>query len=430
MISLVFGILLTLSLLLVSPVAAQRLQSEVAHDTALAPASTMVVTGCEAKDFDGAALPRAVSTEGDAVRCAATLSGVPYVMLVSEDGSLTIYQVEDAAHVSGHAGIMPLGVRNDTHTTALSGTDGDYTPLATDGTGKLGIRGTFAEDAAHSSADLGLFVLTVRNDTHTTALSGTDGDYTPLAVDSTGKLGIRGTFAEDAPHTSADLGLFVLCVRNDAGTALAGTDLDYIPCTTDSSGRLRIAAAPANSGVDIGDVDVTSVVPGTGATNLGKAEDAGHTTGDTMVPILAVRSDSDTALATTDLDYIPLSTNAAGHLRVAPVRAPAAATVDTPSTGITVDTDLEAAATNLRLLGWTARESAATAAVATVVLRHAVNAAGVCSGNAFAYIELGPDQSVQMSYASRGLAAASGVCADVLSGAVDINIFTVIESAP
>ena len=270
-------LLISIILLLATPAIGQRLQSEYQHDTALAPASTMVVTGCEAKDFDGAALPRAVSTEGDAVRCAATLSGVPYVMLVSEDGSLTIYQVEDAAHVSGHAGIMPLGVRNDTHTTALS---------------------------------------------------GTDGDYTPLAVDSTGKVGIRGTFAEDAAHTSADLGVFLLCVRNDAGTALAGTDLDYIPCTTDASGRLRIAAAPANSGVDIGDVDVTSVVPGTGATNLGKPEDGGHTTGDVGVMALTVRQNTAAALAGTDADYQPLITDSTGRLHTNTELPDAAALAD------------------------------------------------------------------------------------------------------
>ena len=260
-----YRLAIALVLLSALPAWAQRLQSEVPHDTAIPPASMMVITGCEAKDQDGSALPRAVSAEGDAVRCAATLSGIPYVIMVSEDGALTIYQVEDAAHASGHAGIMALAVQNATHTTALS---------------------------------------------------GTDGDYTPLAVDSTGKLGIRGTFAEDAGHTSADLGLFILCVRNDGGTALAGTDLDYIPCTTDASGRLRIAAAPANSGVDIGDVDVTSVIPGTGATSLGKAEDAGHTTGDVGVMALAVRNDTRASLAGTDLDYAPLQLNSSGDLRV------------------------------------------------------------------------------------------------------------------
>ena len=81
--------LLALLIVLLStlPAWAERLQSEVPHDTAIPPASMMVMTGCEAKDQDGAALPRAVSTEGDAVRCAMSLSGVLYVMPVNEDGS-------------------------------------------------------------------------------------------------------------------------------------------------------------------------------------------------------------------------------------------------------------------------------------------------------------------------------------------------------
>jgi len=44
-------------------------------------------------------------------------------------------------------------------------------------------------------------------------------------------------------------------------------------------------------------------------------------------------------------------------------------TVDTALTGQAADFDIEAAATSLRLTAFTARESAATAAVATVVLR-------------------------------------------------------------
>lgn len=182
----------------------QQLQSEVAHDTALAPASKMVVTGCEAKDFDGAALPRAVSTEGRAARCAATLSGIPYVMPVNEDGS-----------------------------------------------------------------------------------------------------------------------------------AIAGS------------------------------------------------------------------------------------------------RAPAAGTVDTEFTLQTADFDVEAATTNLRLLGWSVREDAATAAVATIVIRHGVLAAGSCTATGvFAYVELAPNQSVSMSYGDRGRAAASGVCLDILSGSVSFVAHFVTEGSP
>lgn len=62
------------------------------------------------------------------------------------------------------------------------------------------------------------------------------------------------------------------------------------------------------------DVDVTRIVPGTGATALGKAEDAVHATGDTGVMGLAVRNDTLAALAGTDGDYTPLQVDALGAL--------------------------------------------------------------------------------------------------------------------
>lgn len=57
-----------------------------------------------------------------------------------------------------------------------------------------------------------------------------------VIVDSGGGGGTQ--YAEDAAHTSGDLGTMALAVRNDAGTALAGTTLDYIPLTTDAVGAL------------------------------------------------------------------------------------------------------------------------------------------------------------------------------------------------
>lgn len=109
----------------------------------------------------------------------------------------------------------------------------------------------------------------------------------------------------------------------------------------------------------------------------------------------------------------------------------AAATVDSGNNALTTDTTLEPATANLRLLGWTARESAVTAAVATFILRHGVEAAGSCTGNEIAYVELDANQAIGgMSYGPRGLAVASGVCADVLAGTIDVNIFRVAEPAP
>ncbi len=84
-----------------------------------------------------------------------------------------------------------------------------------------------------------------------------------------------------------------------------------LPAGTNAIGKLA-----ANTGVDIGDVDVTSIVPGSGATNLGKAEDAAHTTGDIGVMALAVRRAADTPTSGLDGDYEPLKTDANGHLKV------------------------------------------------------------------------------------------------------------------
>ena len=59
-----------------------------------------------------------------------------------------------------------------------------------------------------------------------------------------------------------------------------------------------------------------SSTPGTAAASLGKAEDAAHASGDVGVMLLAVRKDTAAALAGTDGDYIPLTTDNTGRLYV------------------------------------------------------------------------------------------------------------------
>jgi len=61
-------------------------------------------------------------------------------------------------------------------------------------------------------------------------------------------------------------------------------------------------------------VDVLSVIPGTGATNLGKAEDALHASGDTGVMALAVENTANTTLSGAG-DYTPIGCDAEGSLR-------------------------------------------------------------------------------------------------------------------
>ena len=69
------------------------------------------------------------------------------------------------------------------------------------------------------------------------------------------------------------------------------------------AGTAAIGKLAANSGVDIGDVDVTSQIPGTAATNLGKAVDTAVGATDTGVAMLAKHAAASARLSTAELDY-------------------------------------------------------------------------------------------------------------------------------
>lgn len=73
---------------------------------------------------------------------------------------------------------------------------------------------------------------------------------------------IVGTYAEDAAHASAERGLFTLGVRNDAVASFVSADLDYTPRAVDSAGRTITKPFAAGE----------ALVQGTGSTvNVAKA---------------------------------------------------------------------------------------------------------------------------------------------------------------
>ena len=108
----------------------------------------------------------------------------------------------------------------------------------------------------------------VRNDTLAT-LTDTDNEFAPLQVNAAGALYVEVATAASTAVTNT--GTFAVQAVLGAGTAEFGKL---------AAGTAAIGKLAANSGVDIGDVDVTTVVPGTAAGNLGKAEDGAHTTAD------------------------------------------------------------------------------------------------------------------------------------------------------
>jgi hypothetical protein len=181
----------------------------------------------------------------------------------------------------------------------------------------------------------------------TVTVGGTLTDITTSVTPGTGAANLGK--AEDAAHSSGDTGVMGLAVRRDADTSLVGTDGDYAPFQVDANGYLKVEIF---DGGDSHTIDgslasiTTSVVPGTGATNLGKAEDAAHTTGDTGVMALAVRRDADTTFVGADGDYAPLAVSADGYLKVEVFDGGDSHTIDgSVSVTGTVATQLPTAAT-------------------------------------------------------------------------------------
>jgi hypothetical protein len=129
------------------------------------------------------------------------------------------------------------------------------------------------------------------------------GSIASGTADSGNPVKVGGKYNSTKPtFTDGQRGDFQIDTKGNQATIIrdgAGNDRQ---ANVNASGQLSISA--------------DAVVPGTAATNLGKAEDAGHTSGDTGVMALAVRNDTATALAGTTLDYIPLTTDANGALWV------------------------------------------------------------------------------------------------------------------
>jgi hypothetical protein len=97
----------------------------------------------------------------------------------------------------------------------------------------------------------------------------------------------------------------------DVTNGLAVQVIPALPAGTNAIGKLA-----ANSGVDIGDVDVTTVIPGTGATQLGKAIDSAAGGTDTGVAMLAIRDDALSTLTPVEGDWNGLRVNSTGALWV------------------------------------------------------------------------------------------------------------------
>ena len=200
-------------------------------------------------------------------------------------------------------------VRRDANTTLVDTTN-EVAPLQVNATGELKVAqiqalpaGTNAigKLAANDGVDVG--DVTINNASGGSAVNIQDGGNS-ITVDyaTTGSGTATGALRVELPTNGTG-------VIATVGAVTAITNA--LPAGTNAIGKLA-----ANSGVDIGDIDVTSIIPGTGATNLGKAEDAVHTTGDVGVAILGIRDDTLNATSGTEGDYEMFHTTAEGAMWV------------------------------------------------------------------------------------------------------------------
>ena len=166
-----------------------------------------------------------------------------------------------------------------------------------------------ATEAKQDTIETTLTAIETDADTIAGAVSGTEMQVDvvaalPAGTNSIGTV-VLGTGSAVFGKLAANSGVDIGDVTLNAGTA----EIGKLAAGTASIGSVTLNA---NSGVDIGDVDITSVVPGVGATNLGKAIQSAQGTTDTGVPALVVRNDTLADLAGSDHDYAPLQVNASG----------------------------------------------------------------------------------------------------------------------
>jgi hypothetical protein len=261
------------------------------------------------------------------VNIAAAGAAVP---ITDNSGSITVDTGGTFAVQAAQSGSWTVQPGNTANTTAwlVTGTGGSFPVTDSGGSITVDNAGTFAvqasqsgtwnigtvtpgtgatnlgkaEDAAHTSGDVGVMALAVRQNSQSDF--GADGDYVPLSVDDNG--GVRVSIVAGA---------------GSGGTASAD-DADFTAGTTQGTPAMGVYESTPTSVTDgdLGIVGITAnrelkVNVSSGGVS-GRAEDSAHTTGHEGVVFLAVRRDSASSGVDADGDYATLSVTSDGSLRV------------------------------------------------------------------------------------------------------------------
>lgn len=213
----------------------------------------------------------------------------------------------DVASATDDRGLAIMAIRKDS-AAALADTDGDYSFLQVDDSGRLRVDASVSidmgaekdEDSAHVSGDQGNYILAVRADSRPTdANTSADGDYASFFVNNSGELWVKDA---DTLAQLVTIDAVLDSIKVDTGNM--DTSLNAIEASA--------ASIDADTSTIAGDTtSIDSIL-----TALSKAEDAVHGSGDQGIMQLAVRNDSEGSLVDTDGDYAPLQVDSSGRLRV------------------------------------------------------------------------------------------------------------------
>jgi hypothetical protein len=288
------------------------------------------------------------------------IGDVDILSIVPGTGATALGKAIDTATGSTDTGVLILATRDDSLTT-LTPSDGDNVQVRTDSVGRLWVNcgtgcsgGTqYTIGTAAGATDTVTLPGAIRDDALTT-LSDPDGDYVALRVSSTGALWVASSTVDAAESAAvATPPVPIGGVHRTTPTTLADGDVGYPLFDTSSrivvvgagtagtaaGGVMTIQGVASGTAVIVGDgsgalnvivdsgtittvttvtavTSVNAVIPGTGATNLGKAIDTATGATDTGVLALATRDDALTTLTPADGDNVQLRTNSTGALWV------------------------------------------------------------------------------------------------------------------
>jgi hypothetical protein len=238
-----------------------------AEDTAAQAADKGIAILAVRRDADTSL----VGADNDYANLQVNAAGSLKVAITAGAGSGGTSIADGASFTRDTTSVTPVGAVVETSAPTLTNGDAAGLSMTTGGALRVavasgGVAG-IAEDSAAAGGEEGIMVLAVRRDSASSGV-GADGDFAALSVTSDGSLRVSGggggtQYAEDAAHVSADTGTMALAVRRDTAAVGSGTDGDYSTLNVNASGRLYTsttvdAALPAGTN-NIGDVDVLTV---------------------------------------------------------------------------------------------------------------------------------------------------------------------------